>query len=118
MRVSFAGGGTGGHLFPGLAVARELQQRDSVTEILFVGTTQGIEARVIPQETFCLETIPVRGLKGRGVSGVLDAVWGIPAGLFRSLKIIRNFRPDIIIGFVGYVLGTVFIAWKLLGLCW
>ena len=116
MRVIFAGGGTGGHLFPGLAVARELQQRDSVTEILFVGTAQGIEARVIPQETFRLETIPVRGLKGRGVSGVLDAVWGIPAGLFRSLKIIRNFRPDIIIGLGGYASGPVLLAGKLRGL--
>jgi len=116
MRVIFAGGGTGGHLFPGLAVARELQQRDSVTEILFVGTAQGIEARVIPQERFRLETIPVRGLKGRGVSGVLDAVWGIPAGLLRSLKIIRNFRPDIIIGLGGYASGPVLLAGKLRGL--
>ncbi len=62
MRVIFAGGGTGGHLFPGLAVARELQQRDAMTEILFVGTDQGIEAKVLPREGFRLETIPVRGL--------------------------------------------------------
>ena len=79
MRVIFAGGGTGGHLFPGLAVARELQQRDSMTEILFVGTEQGIEARVLPREGFRLETIPVRGLKGRGIRGLLDAAWGIPS---------------------------------------
>src|SRR5262245_14978358 len=116
MRVIFAGGGTGGHLFPGLAVARELQQRESLTEIFFVGTAQGIDARVIPQETFRLETIPVRGLKGRGVSGMLDAVWGIPASLLRSLKIIRNFRPDIIIGLGGYASGPVLIAGKLRGL--
>ena len=95
MRVIFAGGGTGGHLFPGLAVAREFQQRDSMTEILFVGTEQGIEARVLPREGFRLETIPVRGLKGRGIRGLLDAAWGIPAGLLRSLAIIRNFRPDL-----------------------
>jgi len=73
MRVIFAGGGTGGHLFPGLAVAREFQKRDSMTEILFVETEQGIEARVLPQEGFRLETIPVRGLKGRGIRGLLDA---------------------------------------------
>jgi UDP-N-acetylglucosamine--N-acetylmuramyl-(pentapeptide) pyrophosphoryl-undecaprenol N-acetylglucosamine transferase len=54
MRVIFAGGGTGGHLFPGLAVAREFQRRDAMTEILFVGTDKGIEARVLPREGFPL----------------------------------------------------------------
>jgi len=116
MRVIFAGGGTGGHLFPGLAVARELQQRDAMTEILFVGTEQGIEARVLPREGFRLETIPVRGLKGRGIRGLLDAAWGIPAGLLRSLTIIRNFRPDVIIGLGGYASGPVLLAGKLRGL--
>jgi UDP-N-acetylglucosamine--N-acetylmuramyl-(pentapeptide) pyrophosphoryl-undecaprenol N-acetylglucosamine transferase len=115
MRVIFAGGGTGGHLFPGLAVARELQQRDSMTEILFVGTEQGIEARVLPREGFKLETIPVKGLKGRGVRGLLDALWGIPAGLLRSLRIIRNFRPDFIIGLGGYASGPLLLAGKLRG---
>ena len=113
MRVIFAGGGTGGHLFPGLAVARELQQRDPMTEILFVGTEQGIEARVLPREGFKFETIPVKGLKGRGIRGLLDAAWGVPAGLLRSLVIIRNFRPDLIIGLGGYASGPVLLAGKL-----
>jgi UDP-N-acetylglucosamine--N-acetylmuramyl-(pentapeptide) pyrophosphoryl-undecaprenol N-acetylglucosamine transferase len=113
MRVIFAGGGTGGHLFPGLAVARELQQRDPMTEILFVGTEQGIEARVLPREGFKFETIPVRGLKGRGIRGLLDAAWGVPAGLLRSLAIIRNFRPDLIIGLGGYASGPVLLAGRL-----
>src|SRR5262249_1374136 len=113
MRVIFAGGGTGGHLFPGLAVARELQERDSMTEILFVGTTQGIEARVLPREGFRLETIPVKGVKGRGMSGLLHSVLGIPICLFPSLMIITNVQPDIIIGFGGYASGPVLIAGKL-----
>jgi UDP-N-acetylglucosamine--N-acetylmuramyl-(pentapeptide) pyrophosphoryl-undecaprenol N-acetylglucosamine transferase len=116
MRVIFAGGGTGGHLFPGLAVAREFQQRDSMTEILFVGTERGIEARVLPREGFRLETIPVRGLRGRGMRGFLDALWGIPAGLFRSWRIIRSFRPDFIIGLGGYASGPLLLAGKLRGL--
>ncbi|HEY7317673.1 MAG TPA: undecaprenyldiphospho-muramoylpentapeptide beta-N-acetylglucosaminyltransferase [Candidatus Binatia bacterium] len=116
MRVIFAGGGTGGHLFPGLAVARELQQRDSMTEILFVGTEQGIEARVLPHEGFKFETIPVRGLKGRGLRGLLDAAWGIPASCFRSLAIIRNFRPDLMIGLGGYASGPVLLAGRLRGI--
>ena len=113
MRVIFAGGGTGGHLFPGLAVAREFQQRDSMTEILFVGTERGIEARVLPREGFRLETIPVKGLRGRGMRGFVDALWGIPAGLFRSLRIIERFRPDFIIGLGGYASGPLLLAGKL-----
>jgi len=62
MRVIFAGGGTGGHLFPGLAVAREFQRRDVRTEILFVGTEQGIEFRVLPKEGFKLATLTVKFL--------------------------------------------------------
>lgn len=115
MRVILAGGGTGGHLFPGLAVAREFQRRDAMTEILFVGTEQGIEARVLPREGFKLETIPVRGLKGRGLRGLLDALYGVPAGLLRSLHIIRKFRPDFIIGLGGYASGPFLLAGKLRG---
>src|SRR5919107_5802187 len=102
MRVSLAGGGTGGHLFPGLAVAREFKRRDQRTEILFVGTEQGIEARVLPREGFRLKKIRVKGLKGRGVRGYWDALYGIPASLVQSLSIIRRFRPDFIIGLGGY----------------
>jgi UDP-N-acetylglucosamine--N-acetylmuramyl-(pentapeptide) pyrophosphoryl-undecaprenol N-acetylglucosamine transferase len=115
MRVILAGGGTGGHLFPGLAVARELERRDSMTEILFVGTAHGIEARVLPREGFRLETISVRGLKGRGIRGWLDAAWGIPVGLLGSLRIIRSFRPNVIIGLGGYASGPVLLAGKLCG---
>ena len=113
MRVILAGGGTGGHLFPGLAVAREFQRRDAMTDILFVGTQQGIEARVLPREGFLLELIPVRGLKGRGFRGVLDALYGVPAALLRSLGIIRKFRPHLILGLGGYASGPLLLAGKL-----
>ena len=97
MRVILAGGGTGGHLFPGLAVAPlEFQRRDAMTEILFVGTEKGVETRVLPREGFRLETIDVKGLKGRGVRGLLDAVYGIPAGLRAIIGIVERFRPDCI----------------------
>src|SRR5262249_45206714 len=112
MRVILAGGGTGGHLFPGLAVAREFQQRDAMTEILFVGTQQGIEARVLPLEGFPLETIPIRGLKGRGVRGMFDALYGVPAALLRSVGIIRRFRPHLILGLGGYASGPLLLAGK------
>ena len=113
MRVILAGGGTGGHLFPGLAVAREFQRRDAKTEILFVGTEQGIEYRVIPKEGFKLETLTVKGLKGRGLQGILDALFGVPASVVRSLGIIARFRPDCIIGLGGYASGPLLAAGKL-----
>jgi UDP-N-acetylglucosamine--N-acetylmuramyl-(pentapeptide) pyrophosphoryl-undecaprenol N-acetylglucosamine transferase len=115
MRVILAGGGTGGHLFPGLAVAREFHGRGASTEILFVGTEQGIEYRVLPKEGFRLETLPVKGLKGRGGRGLLDALYGVPASVMRSLAIIKKFRPDCVLGLGGYASGPVLLAAKLAG---
>jgi len=116
MRVILAGGGTGGHLFPGLAVAREFQRRDAMTEILFVGTERGIEARVLPGEGLKLETLPVRGLKGRGLRGFCEALYGVPASLLKSLRIVGRFRPDCIIGLGGYASGPLLLAGKLKGI--
>lgn len=114
MRLIMAGGGTGGHLFPGLAVAREFQRRDRMTEILFVGTDMGIEKKTLPKEGFPLATIPIRGLKGRGLRGFFQALYGIPVSFFRSLGIIARFRPDCIIGLGGYASGPLLLAsrWK------
>jgi UDP-N-acetylglucosamine--N-acetylmuramyl-(pentapeptide) pyrophosphoryl-undecaprenol N-acetylglucosamine transferase len=81
-----------------------------MTEILFIGTAQGIEARVLPREGFKLETLSVRGLKGRGARGVLDALYGVPASLLRCRKIIGKFRPDIVIGLGGYASGPMLLV--------
>ena len=116
MRLIIAGGGTGGHLFPGLAVAREFQRRDAMTEILFVGTELGIESRVLPREGFPLETLPVKGLKGRGIRGWMEALYGIPLSLLRSLKIINAFRPDCVVGLGGYASGPLVLAGKMKGI--
>ena len=116
MRIIFAGGGTGGHLFPGLAVAREFLRRDAGTEILFVGTEQGIEFRVLPKEGFRLETLSVKGMKGRGARGILDALYGVPASILRLLTIIKQFRPDCIIGLGGYASGPFLLAARLKGI--
>ena len=116
MRILFAGGGTGGHLFPGVAVAREFQRRDRRNEILFVGTERGIEFRVLPNEGFSLETLPIKGLKGRGIRGFIDAIFGVPLSLLRAFAIIRRFRPDRIVGLGGYASGPVLMAGKLSGI--
>ncbi|HEY1371068.1 MAG TPA: undecaprenyldiphospho-muramoylpentapeptide beta-N-acetylglucosaminyltransferase [Candidatus Binatia bacterium] len=112
MRVIVAGGGTGGHLFPGLAVAQEFKRRDATNEILFVGTAQGIEVRAVPAAGFPLELIPVKGLKGRGVRGLMQGLYGIPASFLRSLGILRRFRPDYVLGVGGYASGPLLLAAK------
>ena len=116
MRVIMAGGGTGGHLFPGLAVAQEFLKRDAMTEILFVGTEAGIECRAVPAAGYPLEILPVRGLKGRGLSGLIEAIYGVPVSVFRSLRIIGRFRPDCIIGLGGYASGPLLLAGKAKGI--
>ncbi|MFQ5902781.1 MAG: undecaprenyldiphospho-muramoylpentapeptide beta-N-acetylglucosaminyltransferase [Candidatus Binatia bacterium] len=116
MRLIMAGGGTGGHLFPGLAVAREFQRRDAMTEILFVGTELGIERRVLPREGYLLETVPIRGIKGRGIRGLMEALYGVPISFFRSLRIISRFRPECIIGLGGYASGPLLLAGKMNGI--
>ena len=110
MRLIVAGGGTGGHLFPGLAVAREFRRRNGDVRILFVGSRWGIESRVIPETEFPLELLPIRGLKGRGLKGLLEGLYGIPLSLWRSLAIIRRFDPQCIIGLGGYASGPLLLA--------
>ena len=110
MRLIVAGGGTGGHLFPGLAVAREFRRRHQDARILFVGSRWGIESRVIPETEFPLELLPVRGLKGRGLKGLLEGLYGIPLSLWRSRAIIRRFDPQCIIGLGGYASGPLLLA--------
>lgn len=110
MRLIMAGGGTGGHLFPGLAVAEEFRRRDEDVQILFVGSRWGIESRVVPQHAFAIEMLPVRGLKGRGLKGLREGLVGVPQSIWRSLRIVGRFRPHCIIGLGGYASGPLLLA--------
>jgi len=102
MKVIIAGGGTGGHLFPGVAVAREIQRRDSASKILFVGAEQGIEARIVPKEGFELRTLPVGGIKGLGITRQVRNLIGMASGIFKAKAILQEFKPDVVIGVGGY----------------
>ena len=114
MRVIIAGGGTGGHLFPGIAIAEELAMRDQNNHVLFVGTTAGLEARILPKRKIPLQTIPVRGLKGKSPVHKLESLGTIPWAVMRSLRIIRSFCPDLVIGLGAYVAGPLLLAASLL----
>jgi UDP-N-acetylglucosamine--N-acetylmuramyl-(pentapeptide) pyrophosphoryl-undecaprenol N-acetylglucosamine transferase len=110
MRLLIAGGGTGGHLFPALAVARALKVEDPHANILFVGTHRGIEARIIPDTEFPIRYIIARGMRGTGILNNLRGVVGLPLGIVQSFKIIREFKPDFVLGVGGYASGPTLAA--------
>jgi len=114
--VIIAGGGTGGHLFPGVALAREFERQRPGTGILFVGTARGLETRIIPKEGFDLRLIPASGWAGRGGLRKLKALMLLPPGLLRSWKILREVRPSLVIGVGGYASGPVMVTAALLRL--
>lgn len=110
MRVLIAGGGTGGHVFPGIALAEEVVGRHPGHDAVFVGTAQGLEATVVPAAGFPIELISVKGLKGKGLRQTLTNLALVPGALLRSLLILRKWRPDVVIGVGGYASGPVVLA--------
>ena len=107
VRVVIAGGGTGGHLFPGLAVARALQARMPEAQISFAGTAAGIEARVIPSTEFALDLIRSAGLKGKSLMARARGAALMPLGAVDAWRVISRRRPDVVIGVGGYSSGPV-----------
>lgn len=115
MRVLIAGGGTGGHLFPGIALAEEVVTRHPKNDVVFVGTTRGLEARVVPQNGFVFESITSRGLKGMGLLKLLLGFVTLPWSFVQALLLVRKYRPDVVVGVGGYSSGPVVMAAWLLG---
>ena len=112
-RVLIAAGGTGGHVFPALAIAEEIKEQWPETEILFVGTKRGLEDRVIPKAGFKLKTITMSGFsRGFSISDVwqnLKMPFKVLAGFMQSLSILRSFKPKAIVGCGGYVTGPILL---------
>jgi len=109
VRAVLAGGGTGGHVIPALAIARELREAHSA-EILFVGTSRGIETRLVPAAGFKLELVEVGALKNVGLATRLGTLIGLPRAVVRSSKLLRAFHADVVIGVGGYVSGPAMLA--------
>jgi UDP-N-acetylglucosamine--N-acetylmuramyl-(pentapeptide) pyrophosphoryl-undecaprenol N-acetylglucosamine transferase len=116
VRIVIAGGGTGGHLFPGVAIAEEFRRRNKENEVLFIGTNRGLEARVLPQIGFALATLEVEGIKGRGITRSMAALAKIPRSLIQSRQIIRGYAPAVVIGVGGYASGPAVLAAHFMGL--
>jgi UDP-N-acetylglucosamine--N-acetylmuramyl-(pentapeptide) pyrophosphoryl-undecaprenol N-acetylglucosamine transferase len=113
MKVIIAGGGTGGHLFPGIAVAETL--RAGGHEVMFVGTSRGIERTAVPKAGFAVEFIDVAGLKGLGWAHRVKTVAALPRALLQARRIIAAFGADVVLGVGGYASGPVVLAAKLRG---
>nr|WP_089408629.1 undecaprenyldiphospho-muramoylpentapeptide beta-N-acetylglucosaminyltransferase [Granulicella rosea] len=115
MRVLIAGGGTGGHVIPALAIAREL--RDSAgAEVRFVGTARGLETKLVPEAGFRLELIHVGQLKGVSLMTRLRTLGDLPLGILRCMGLLREFKPQVVVGVGGYASGPAMMAAILLGI--
>jgi UDP-N-acetylglucosamine--N-acetylmuramyl-(pentapeptide) pyrophosphoryl-undecaprenol N-acetylglucosamine transferase len=115
MRVVIAGGGTGGHLYPGIAVARELIARCPDVRISFAGTSRGIEATVVPREGFELDVLRSGGLKGKTIADRVRGTLLLPLSLLDAWRIVSQRRPDLVIGVGGYSSGPVVLVAALRG---
>ena len=112
LRIVIAGGGTGGHLFPGIAIAKEFMARNSATRIIFVSTGNRLEKAVLSKAGFDLRSIQVAGIKGRGIWNQIKSVLKIPAAVLDARGLLKNFSPDLTIGLGSYSAGPVVIsAW-------
>lgn len=114
MRLLIAGGGTGGHLYPGIAIAEEVMARPR-GQVLFVGTARGLETRLVPAAGYPLELLDVSGLNRVGAAAMLRGLSRLPRALARSGAILRKFRPEVVLGVGGYASGPVVLAAALLG---
>lgn len=109
MRMIVAGGGTGGHLFPGLAVAERVAG-SAPQSVLFIGSSSGIEARVIPRTAFAFRALSIRGLRGRGWRGAAQLVAQLPAAVAHAWRALGEFHPDVVLGVGGYASFPVVLA--------
>ena len=112
MKLIIAGGGTGGHLFPGIAVAEEFLARSPENEVLFVGTEKGIEGRLLPRQGWPHRFIPAAGVRGKGTLGRLKGIAMLLYGYAESRKVLKAYRPDLVLGVGGYASAPLVFAAK------
>ncbi|HYW71162.1 MAG TPA: undecaprenyldiphospho-muramoylpentapeptide beta-N-acetylglucosaminyltransferase, partial [Pyrinomonadaceae bacterium] len=116
MRVLIAAGGTGGHIYPGIAVAKEIMRRDPASVVRFVGTARGLENRLVPQAGFELSLIESAGLVNMGLMQRLRGLAILPKSFLAARQVIRAFAPDAVVGAGGYVSGPVLMTASLMRL--
>ncbi len=113
LRVAIAGGGTGGHVIPALAIGRELRDHHHA-ELLYVGTSRGLETKLVPAAGFPLELVRSGQLKNVSLKTRLKTMTDLPHGVLRCLQLLRSFRPHVVVGVGGYASGPAILAAALL----
>lgn len=108
--LMIAGGGTGGHIYPAIAIAREYLSRDPERRAVFVGTEKGLEKTIVPKAGFPLEFIDVGGLKGKGGLDLIRNVLRVPKGLIQAFRLVGKHKPSVVLGVGGYSSGPVLLA--------
>jgi UDP-N-acetylglucosamine--N-acetylmuramyl-(pentapeptide) pyrophosphoryl-undecaprenol N-acetylglucosamine transferase len=116
VKLLIAGGGTGGHVFPALAIAQEWKSRGSEREVVLVGTQRGIEMKLVPQAGLPLETLRVAGLKGKGGMTLLKNLATLGCGLYDAFGVLRRHGPGVAFGVGGYAAGPMLLATWLRGI--
>jgi UDP-N-acetylglucosamine--N-acetylmuramyl-(pentapeptide) pyrophosphoryl-undecaprenol N-acetylglucosamine transferase len=114
--ILIAAGGTGGHLFPGVAVADELKARDPETRVVFVGTPRGLESRLVPRAGYELVLLPILPLNGVGLLRMLKGLLALPWAMLKAVQLVRRLRPAAVLGVGGYAGGPVVLVAALLGI--
>lgn len=114
MKVLISGGGTGGHVYPAIAIAEKLKKENEKIEILYVGTKNGFESTIIPKMGYSFKTIEVQGFQRKINFQNIKRIFKAVGAVFEAKKIIKEFSPDLIIGTGGYVCGPVVIMGALL----
>jgi len=109
VRVLFAAGGTGGHVFPAIAVAKAIRHLEAKSEILFVGTERGFEKSLVPQAGFKLSLVDVTGINSKGFIDRVKGILALPKAMFQSWRILSYFKPDVVFGIGGYASGPILL---------
>lgn len=115
MKIIIAAGGTGGHLFPGIALAEEFKTKNGSNQVLFIGTKRKMEKQILIPQGFVFNAIDAASLKGKNLFDLLKSLVSIPKSILKSILIIKDFNPDLVIGLGGYVSGPVVLAATLMG---
>jgi len=108
--LMIAGGGTGGHIYPAIAIAQEYLARQRSRRVVFVGTEKGLETKIVPKAGYPLELISVGGLKGKGLGETIRNIARLPLGFIQAFQLLGKHRPNVVLGVGGYSSGPVLAA--------
>lgn len=116
MKLVITGGGTGGHIFAGVAIAQEFLSQSKGNDVLFIGSESGLETRLVPKAGLKLETLKLGKLVGQGMAAKVVTLAQIPGAVFKCMRLLKSFKADMVVGVGGYAAGPCMVAARILGI--